>query len=528
MSVEVRPSPFAIGETRFARRVGVPGLVVLVAVLIVPLLGLGLEAWRVPWAETFADPAIGRTLLFTYGQALVSAALATAIGLVAGVVVAERGGAVAQVFERVALATVALPAIVFTSALFLAFGRAGWLGAVLGTDGFFGLGPLLFAHVLFNAPMAVHWIASAVRRLDRLPERVALSLGATPRAVAWYVTLPRVLPEAGAVFLLAFLYCSTSFLIPLLVGASPLFATVEVAIYQLLSVEGRLGTAAQLGCLHALVCASALAWLPRSIVPPRTETTSPYMSRVRRPFGVAAWALGAAAVLTLGVPFAALLLAGVRGAAALASEDLGRAVAGSALAALVASTFGTALAASLAWLASRSGARARRALEALALSPLAFSPLLLFFAWQATFRLDADSDAFTTLVAVGGVQAVTALPLAFRYCLDAFRNTGGTALSVAATLGAGPLRRWVWLVLPQVAPVLASVAALLAAVSVGEVGAVLLAGNPDVATLPLAMYRAMGQYRFGSADALGALLLVITAALLTVGGLGWRSGGGGR
>ena len=513
-----RRSPFRQAESRFAWRIGLPGVVVLVAIFVVPLLGLAVEASRASWSDTFADPLVRRTLAFTYTQAVLSAALATLLGLVAGIVLADRPSRLAESLERMTLVTVALPAIVFVSGLFLAFGRAGWLGALFGTQGFFGPGPLVFAHVLFNAPLAAHLIASAVRRLDRTPERVALSLGATPWTVAWRITAPRLAPEAGTAFLLAFLYCSTSFLIPLLVGASPLFATVVVSIYQLLSVVGRYGAAAQLGCVHAIVCGGALAMLPRPVVPANASSGSPYAFRRQRPFGEVAWGLGALVLVTLGLPFVALLVAGVRGVSALTAEELVPALGGSALAAFVASILGTSIAASLAWLAVRSRNAAARVVEALALSPLAFSPLLLFFAWQTTFVLDADSSVGGTLVAVGSVQAIVALPLAFRYCFDAFRAREGRWLPVAATLGAGPMRRWFWIELPAAMRTLGSVAALLAAVSVGEVGAVLLAGNPDVATLPLAMYRAMGQYRFGVADALGALLLFVALVLLLLGG----------
>lgn len=519
-------SPYARAARPFVGSVGLPAAFAAAAAVAIPIAGLVREAFRESFRETLGDPSIVRAFLFTYAIAGFSALVAVAFGVVGGLVVAERDTPVARSFERLSLATVALPPIVFASGLFSAFGRAGWLGDLGLSAGFFGVGPLALALVLFNVPLAVHGIATGLRRLDRGPERVALTLGASPWRVAWAVTVPRLGPEIGTAFLLAFLYCATSFLLPLLVGASPRYATVEVRIFEILTVDGRVGVAAQLATIHFVACAGLLAVLPRRKCVRGGSTSLLYAERTRRPFGFVSVILAAASVAALGLPFAALLVQGARGASALAADFPFEALRGSALAAAVAAAVGMALSVPLGYFAARGGRRASAAAGALAFLPLAFSPLLLFFAWRTAFGLDAwEGSATKLLVIVGAVHAITTLPLGFRHALDAFSALEPATLAAAATLGAGPARRFFLLELPAVAPAFFGLAALFAAASWGEVSAVLLVGRSDVTTLPVAMYRAMGQYRFASADALGALLFVTVSLLLAASGWAVRRAG---
>ena len=67
------------------------------------------------------------------------------------------------------------------------------------------------------------------------------------------------------------------------------------------------------------------------------------------------------------------------------------------------------------------------------------------------------------------------------------------------------------MILPRLRAPLAFGAALAAALSMGDLGVIALFANPEVQTLPLALYQLMGAYRME--QAFGAALLLLTLSL---------------
>jgi thiamine transport system permease protein len=81
---------------------------------------------------------------------------------------------------------------------------------------------------------------------------------------------------------------------------------------------------------------------------------------------------------------------------------------------------------------------------------------------------------------------------------------------------------WRIVMIPRLRPQIGFAAGLTAALSVGDLGVVALFADPDVATLPLQMYRLMGSYRTEAAA--GAALILVTLAF----GLFWICDAWGR
>ena len=84
----------------------------------------------------------------------------------------------------------------------------------------------------------------------------------------------------------------------------------------------------------------------------------------------------------------------------------------------------------------------------------------------------------------------------------------------AAVLGAPPRRVWREVDLPLVARAAAVGAGFAFAVSLGEFGATAFVARPDAPTLPLAIFRFLGQpgaLNFGRAMAMSVILMIVTA-----------------
>jgi len=90
----------------------------------------------------------------------------------------------------------------------------------------------------------------------------------------------------------------------------------------------------------------------------------------------------------------------------------------------------------------------------------------------------------------------------------------------AAMLGASPARAWREVDVPIAARALLVAAGFAFAISLGEFGATIFIVRPDKPTLPVEIYRLLGQpgpLNFGAAMAASVILMALTAlAILTI------------
>lgn len=132
-----------------------------------------------------------------------------------------------------------------------------------------------------------------------------------------------------------------------------------------------------------------------------------------------------------------------------------------------------------------------------------------------TLRTLGIDLAFTQAAVVLAVLFV-ASPFYLRGAVAAFEGIDSTMLDVAATLGAGPVRRLVRIAIPLARGGLGAAAAIAFARGIGEFGAtILFAGSfqGSTQTLSLAVY-SLFDANLDQAVAIGVLLIVISAAIL--------------
>jgi molybdate transport system permease protein len=123
--------------------------------------------------------------------------------------------------------------------------------------------------------------------------------------------------------------------------------------------------------------------------------------------------------------------------------------------------------------------------------------------------------AFTQAAVVVAILFVSS-PFYLRFAVASFEAVDSELIDVAATLGAGPVRRMLRVAIPLAAGGLGAGAALAFARGVGEFGAtILFAGSLQgtTQTLPLAVY---GEFdvNLDQAVAIGVLLIIVAAAIL--------------
>jgi thiamine transport system permease protein len=117
------------------------------------------------------------------------------------------------------------------------------------------------------------------------------------------------------------------------------------------------------------------------------------------------------------------------------------------------------------------------------------------------------------------VQALIGIPFVLRALVPSLRAIDDRQRQAAAMLGATPARVRREVDLPVAGRALLVGAGFAFAVSLGEFGATSFLARPDAPTVPVAMYRLLGQpgdTLRGQAMALGVLLAALTAAATLV------------
>lgn len=515
---------------------GLPALLLLAVFLVYPLQ----EILRISFGRDegigplFEDSYFFGRLWFSAWQAAVSAALSMALALPLAWLFACHNFPGKRTVEAVLLIPFVLPTIVVAVAFSALIGPNGTLNdLVVKLPGIESppihlmntLWAILLAHVFYNVAFSARIIASSWRAIDPRTEDAAAMLGAGPLQSFVRVTLPQLRNGILAAASLTFLFCFTSFGVVLILGG-PRYSTLETEIYRESLFLFRLPVAAALALLQMLVTFAAIA------VNTRLQTLAPAQSAGRRvtPFTRAslAGALTVLAVATLltAAPLAALVERSFHAGAGYSFYYYGlldenargqvlfvtplKAVRNS----LTFAAFTTLLALPIGAAAALAAVRGRSTLlETVVQLPLGVSAVTLGLGFLITFDeppLNLRSSPALIVIA----HTLVAMPFVARTLAARMRALDPALRDAAAMLGANPLVTFVRVELPLLSGAFAVAAVLAFATSMGEFGATLLIARPEYPTIPVAIFRYLGQpgaTNLGQALAMSTILMAVTA-----------------
>lgn len=186
------------------------------------------------------------------------------------------------------------------------------------------------------------------------------------------------------------------------------------------------------------------------------------------------------------------------------------------LSTLILLLFGTPLAW---WLAHSRGLVARLLNAAVAL-PLVLPPTVMGFYLLLAFAPDGPLGPLNLAFSFSGLligSFVYSLPFVVQPLRDAIASIGSRPAELAATLGAGPLDRFLNVTLPLLRPGLVTAAILGFSHTLGEFGVVLMIGGNipgETQVLSIALYEHVETLELARAHRLAGSLLVISFLLL--------------
>ena len=496
---------------------------------------------RVLWEK----PYYLRVVWFTIWQAAASTLGALALGLPSAYLFAKFRFPGRNLLRALVTLPFVMPTVVVATAFIALIGPRGlvnqWLMTLFDLPKppirlLHTLWIILLAHVFYNTSVIIRMVGGVWANMDPRLEAAAAVLGAGPWRRARHITLPLLFPAILAAGLLAYLFNFTSFGVILILGG-PRFATIEVAIYRTAVRLFNLPVAAALSILQmgfTLAMMAVYTRLQRRMTAPIEFQSAQRTQRPLRTAGekLLAWMIFTTLAVFLLSPLLALVAqsfrmgdgVGLASYRALFENRTGsiffvtpiEAARNSLAFALVTMLLSVIIALPAAYLLSepnREGFSLARLLDPLFMLPLGTSAVTLGFGYIVALNRP-PLNLRTSLLIVPIAHTLIAFPFVLRSILPVLRGMNPHLREAAQVLGASTLRVLRHIDLPILRRSLLVGVVFAFTISMGEFSASLLVSRPQFPTLPVAIYRLLGQpgrANFGQALAMSVILMTVTA-----------------
>lgn len=479
---------------------------------------------------------------FTFWQAALSTLLTLAAALPGAYFFTHYRFRGKSIFRALATVPFVLPAVVVGAAFQSLLGPRGivndllrnWeLTATLRLQLNHSIWLILLAHVFYNYAVVFRIVGSAWANLEQRTSEAARMLGASPRRTFFTITLPQLYPAILAAAALVFIFCFSSFGVILILGG-PRFATIETAIYHEAVHLFNLPMAAVLSLIQIAFTFGIMGVYTR--IQKHAVTSVEKVASALHQHTPANWLEKSllAANLTfmaflLGAPMLALLLKSISTPSGISLAYYAalfrnptdsiffippiKAIFFSITAAGAAMVSAVVMGLLAATYLSRSHNGKSTILDPIFMLPLSTSAVTLGFGFILT--LDKPPlNLRASLAIVPIAHTLVAFPFVVRSILPALRSLPQRLRDAATLLGASPWKVWRAVDLPIAGRVLLVGAVFAFTVSLGEFGATAFIARPQMPTMPVAIYRFLGQpgpLNYGQAMAMSSILMLVTA-----------------
>ncbi len=468
------------------------------------------------------DDRIWSLLRFTLFQAFLSMLLSIMIGVVLAWALAHQSRFFGrQVLVALFSSSLVLPTLVVVFGLITIYGRNGWINSLLDVlfdDDFgsylYGLFGILLAHVYLNASYASRSLLHAFESIPIEKYKLAKSLGFGVFKRFLFVEFPAIKSTMMGVAVTIFLLCFNSFAIVLVLGGSPAYNTLEVAIYEAVKLEYNIDMALNLALLH-LSISSLLLILASTITTPVNNLSQHAIRRWRESSIERSWQgfIIATFALFFISPLLAIMIDGFSAdfAKIFADRLFVRSFMTSIMIALISAL--------LTLLVSLALADAKRSVSKVVAIMISFSgnlylaipSLVLGLGFFLLFQQIGGDESLWAAMVLVVANILMALPFALSILAPLMQKLSTRYDKLSRSLGLHGWKRWRYVELPYLVSALRYIFALAFCFSLGDLGVIALFGNEHFSTLPWYLYGLLGSYR--SSDAAGVALIMLLLVL---------------
>lgn len=494
---------------------------------------------------------VGNVFWFTFWQAAVSMVLTLACGFPAAWIFSRFRFPGKTILRGIFSIPFILPTVVTAAAFNALLGPRGWIN-MLWTMATGDPAPavklintiwiILLAHIFYNFSVVIRIVGNAWIQIDTRLESAAKTLGASPWRTFWEVTFPQLKPAILSAGLLIFLFDFTSYGVIILLGG-PKFRTIEVEIYQRALQMLNLPSAGFLSLLQILVTL-AVTLVDRRLSKTARTNLAPRVSgeNTRPPANFREKTLVLTIILLLLIFVLAPLLALVFRSVYAFPSEVGRtaiesgwtwsyyrqlfinergsifyvppiaAIRNSLITALLASCISVAV--GLLLILAESRYPWTNQIEAVFILPIGTSSVTLGLGYLLFFGRNIQNFWLIPFA-----HSLIALPFVIRTLKPSIMNIPASLRQSAAVLGASPFRVFIEVDLPILFRGIVNSFIFAFTISLGEFGATSFITRPDRPTIPIAVYRYLGQaglLNYGQAMAMSTILMAFCLVMVVV------------
>ena len=428
-----------------------------------------------------------------------------------------------------------LPTVVVATGFKVLLGTKGVINEALSAWGLpilqweHSLGMILLAHLFYNYSVAVRILTTYWQTLHPQLQEAGQMLGANRWTVFRTITLPLLRPAIMGASLLVFIFCFTSFGVILILGG-PRFATLEVEIYRQsvylfnLPIAGALSLI-QIG-MTALLLGIYTFWQKRMNLTRRSAEPFLRPIRTKNDYWIAILNLGLVLPLIV-APLLAVFGRSLTNQSGWTLSYYQQLFSGQrndllSISPLVAIQNSLSIAFTTTFLAVTLGlctiqllerSRHARWFDLLLMLPLATSAVTLGFGYLIALDQPPLNLRQSPLL-LPFAHTLIALPFVVRSVLPTLRALPASLRESAELLGATPFYRWKTITWPLIRRSVVVGAIFAFTISMGEFGATSFIARPQQATIPLAIFRLLGQpgaLNYGQALAMSGILMLVCA-----------------
>lgn len=488
------------------------------------------------------SPYYRKIITFTFFQALISTLASLVIGLPGAWIMSHLSFPGKKVIKAIITIPFILPSILVVLGFVLFFGKNGMLNSFLRAIGLgelkllYSFKAIIIAHVFYNFPIAIRIISSLWSRIPRNQIIAARSLGAGKIRVFLTITIHQILPAVLSSAMIIFIYCFMSFAIILVLGGDPSLTTVEVEVYRLAKVTLDLNRGSSLALIQSsltllfMFLYSTLEkyknFEEKLLSSDNSSTT--HLSLNLKSILIIFYFIFV--LLLIVAPPLSVILESFRKRASLSGGEVYtlhwykeiffpssagtysriafQALKNSLTYAFSTILFTIPISTLVARVLTVKKIRFSGLTELVFILPLGVSSVILGMSYMRLSQFIPGDFLGSALLVVLAHSAI-AMPLAFKSVLAIFRKIKRSIREAARNLGATDLQVFKDIELPLVRSGLLTGATFAFAVSIGEMNATLMLSQPGTTTLPIAIYRLIGSYKFYGACALGSILMLI-------------------
>lgn len=483
---------------------------------------------------TQLDSRVFSLLKFTLYQAFLSTVLSVLVGISLAWSLAHQAHFKGRsLLVALFSSSLVFPTLIVVFGLIAVLGRNGWVNQLtlaLFDHSFgsylYGLGGILVAHVYLNASFASRSLLHAFESIPKEKYKLAKSLNFTTFQRFVYVEWPALrgtlLSTASTIFLL----CFTSFAIVLVLGGSPAYNTLEVAIYEAVKLDFDIAMALKLALIQLAVTSLLVLFssnLRSSVANIKTDSLGIPWSEPKHIKRFQSAIISIFALFFI-LPLLAIILDGI-------GADFGRilteplfirsfftSISLATLSSLLTVLFAIALSDAKRNFTLQhrlSGNRFSKVINTVISFSgnlyLAVPSLIMglgFFLLSQ--RVEAPLVVWST-IALLTANVLMSLPFALSVLTPAMQKTAQRYDKLVFSLNLSSVQRWVYCEYPYLKSSIGYVFALSFCFSLGDLGIIALFGSDEFLTLPWYLYQLMGSYR--TSDAAGVALILLTITL---------------